>query len=128
MMQDSKAVHTQTVRIPNERKGAYKKKIAHIVYSVIGGSALLLAGIPPIPANAELAPQCVGAFFDTTSPGPRKTLVVINGCAVNRKVKVILSNAPATNCVKFFPGSRLNYSPTYARGVQIIRIEKCELT
>jgi hypothetical protein len=59
MMLDNKAVHTQTVLTPNDKKGAYKKRIAHIAYSVIGGGILLLAGIPPIPAQATPAPGCV---------------------------------------------------------------------
>jgi hypothetical protein len=123
MTQNSKAVHTQTLRTPNERKGAYKKRIAHMVYSVIGGSTLLLAGMPPIPANAEPAPRCVEVSWNPTPAGPRKTLLVSNLCRVTRRVNVILANDRDTGCYSYPPNTSARF--TRSGNAKITSVVKC---
>jgi hypothetical protein len=123
MMQDSKTVHMQTVRTPNKRKRAYKMKIAHMAYSVIGGSILLLAGIPPIPANAEPAPRCVEVSSNPSPPGPLKTILVTNLCRANKTVFVILSGGQRTTCDTYVPWQKGIFR--FPEGTRIVSVERC---
>jgi hypothetical protein len=104
-----------------KKKGKTMKKIAKVVYSAIGGSVLLLAGMFPIPANAKPAPPCVGVFFDNPS-GPGKTLVVVNGCKVAKNVKVFLSTKN-TPCLRYERGEFRRF--VRRTGTKIIKTEIC---
>jgi hypothetical protein len=87
-----------------EGKGKNMKKIAKIVYTAIGGSALLLAGMPPIPANAELAPNCVSLFKGTQIATAR------NDCKKQKRVRMIWANALDGGCWRVPPGKSFTES------------------
>jgi hypothetical protein len=121
MMQDTKTVHTKTAYTPNERKGAYMKRAAHIAYSVIGGSILLLAGMPPAPASATPAPNCVNADVDNGFLTDK--LTVTNTCPTSQRVKIILGRHTDIECRSYKSHESIRY--TYAASATFDRIEKC---
>jgi hypothetical protein len=83
------------------------KRIANIAYSAIGGGILLLAGMPPFPANATRPPACVTANEDTGIF--TDTVTVTNGCKRRKRVRAIIDNASDSSCNSLSPGESFTH-------------------
>jgi hypothetical protein len=95
------------------------KRTAHIAYSVIGGSILLLAGMPP--ASAELAPSCVRASVNSGVVVDK--LTITNSCVASKRVKIILGRHTDIGCRSYDSGESVRY--TYAASATFDRLERC---